>query len=204
MPRRRTATALTALLPLLAGAVLAGAPVAAHAETWTHHDATGDVVTASEPEETIRPDPANRSADIRRVTVSHAAARVRVVVRLRDLQRGDQLSQVLLKMPSGDLAVAQMLRMSGRTELDVSVLSDDPASDPECEDATGSLRPGQDRVVLSVPRQCLGEPRWVRVAALHMAVSGPRDEVVSVDDGFRDDGYRGGRGQALSPRIDVG
>ncbi|WP_170981586.1 hypothetical protein [Nocardioides dongxiaopingii] len=205
---RPTATALaarTALTALLTGAVLASAPTSAHAETWKHRDATGDVVVfdfEDEADEDGTPAPANRTADIRSVSVRHAARAVRAVVRVRDLRRHDQVATVYLRGPGDRFGGVQLTRVAGRTHVDSFVEVE--GTESRCTGARGHLRPGADRFVVVVPTDCLGRPAWVRVAVSYGVVA-PDGLGVALDDGLRDGSRRdGGYGRTgWSPRIDV-
>ncbi|QCW52082.1 hypothetical protein FE634_19705 [Nocardioides dongxiaopingii] len=207
LPRRPTTpttlaalAALPALVALAAGAALASAPTAAHAETWSHRDATGDVVaTGGESAPTAAP--TNRTADLHRVTITHTRGAVRVVARVHELRRTDQLATVQLRAPGLHLVTADLVRIDGGTAVHTHVETQDEVR--ECPSATGRFRLRTDTFVVTVPRACLGRPDWVRAAVGYVTIGGSDvgDEQVALDDGLRD-GFR--LAPRWSPRIHAG
>jgi hypothetical protein len=174
---------LALVLPLL---VLA-AP-AAHAETWSARDARGDAETL-----TFSPDPApcgtstvttspdTTRQDLSGIRVEHGSDDIEVRLRMRDLARRDHGTSwyVHLLTPHGAYVVDVLPAQRG--EPAQPFLSEEPelpeTTDPAvcgytatsvgvpCRHLGVRLDPRSDQVELTVPRSCLGRPRWVRVGA---------------------------------------
>jgi hypothetical protein len=177
---------LRPLLVVLTSAVLAaGAAPAAHADTWAHSDRAKDVIgyrfdSAPAPcgmyVET--PHPEARSQDITRLRVSHGHDMLRLTAEYRDLQgRGPHESTFYVRTPTRlwQLDVTRH-ETHGRTESSLFDAPDYEANPHGCgynSSATGTgpcrglsaeIDTRTDRVDVIVPRSCLHDPRWVRVA----------------------------------------
>lgn len=154
---------------LLAAMTLASAPLAvtgqAHAATWTQQDARGDVLAISQSagseKETVEPAPEDTATDITRFTVNHTARKVALVLRVRDLRHGDTMVSARLVTPRGAYDVLAFrsadLRMFG-----VSAAN---GTDVPCRGKKLRLDTVRDLIRITVPRACLGGPRWVRAGA---------------------------------------
>lgn len=179
MRSRSLAVALAALT------CLAGAP--AYAGTGVQRDPARDVVADGPTPGTVVPDRRQTSADITRLTVRHTERVVALRLDLRDLPPG------VAHDPTW--GVVWQVRAEGRrTPLDLMVLRldrwDDVVLDgrlprrcprrnaPGPFHATVSTR--HDHVGLTIPRACLGNPRWVQVGAA--VVGTGRDDETGVVD----------------------
>lgn len=148
---------------------------AAHAEVWRHHDARQDVVSVVYDDDgaavtTIDPD--NETADITRIVAHHAARRVLVDVFLRDLSLDRYTNvDVRLQTPRGNYLA---LVTQGRYDRGSVMLmrGDDFVS---CSRTAAFYRPRLDKVRVQVPRSCIEDPRWVRVAATFTSFDVPED-----------------------------
>ncbi|MCH1867046.1 hypothetical protein [Nocardioides sp. CFH 31398] len=156
--RRTTAGVLTALL---AGPALALGAVPAHAESVTVDDPTGDVSDnrweASSEHDTV---------DVVHTTLDHQAARIvfRIDVVALAGPRGDPLSaEGRLRLPDGtDRWLTLALDGRGGKTMELEDDADEPVA---CEGMKGAFRRDTDRVVMSLPRSCVGDPEWVRFTA---------------------------------------
>lgn len=110
------------------------------------------------------------TADVRRVMVSHKAHRIRVRMTFDDLRRVDPQVYAVWFHHRGYLAtafvVARPHRWDGRNV--VTEAGDDVVP---CARLRHDLDYARDRLVMSVPRACLGRPPWVRVGMRNFLTS---------------------------------
>lgn len=153
--RSALVVAAAALLPLV--------PSAAHADSYTQVDAVGDVQSSPlSGDVTFTPVPDRTEGDVAYTKVGHRARVIRVKIAFRDLTHAG---------PNG-----QFIRIkSNRLNREVDLLAYPGAWRGK---ATTSKFSGKKvrcnvrhtidyvahKVVVNVPRSCLGNPRWVRVA----------------------------------------
>ncbi len=171
----------------------------AQAHRVVHHDARGDVLRFDVESEASRPAPRDRATDITRTVVDHQSERLAVRAHVRDLGRAGY-----------HLMITEILTSEGRRyELDVdySIQPIGPrvslrrfASGTEitCPGAAWSLRRSTDRVAVSVPTSCLGDPGWIRAGVGLVAAT--RDLATSLADDSRTRGRVGNRHLELGPR----
>jgi hypothetical protein len=218
---RRARLALAAALPLLLAPLTAGA---ADAATWTHRDARGDVrqyetdLTEGTTVDTRAPGAAG--ADITRVRVTHRPRTVAVAVDVRDLKADDNITlSTLLRTPNGPF-VAGLTREPGAFGVVLMAMGKKSAA-ISCAGAAASADARTDRILVEIPRSCLGGPRWVRAGAVLSTSDGPiiggllvtsvgsDDDVpddapetitTRYDDGLR----KAGRAPGFSPKVRVG
>lgn len=176
----------TSVLALTA-ALLALAAAPATAESWHAGDATRDVraydIDLTSTCEDITPKtplPHDRRRDITRLGVDHGADSVVVTVTLRDVGRRDKGTtyDVVLRTRYRLYDVEVYPGDRGKAEADLASLRavrdpDAPecgrvltAHDRECAGLVAELSVTAKAVTLTIPRSCLGEPRWVRVGAV--------------------------------------
>ena len=146
------------LIAALAIAALISTPTAAHAEKHTMDDATGDVLKFTIDSSVGVAAPEYTSVDITRSVVRHSARQVKIKVRIVDIQPGAALP---------DLGVG--IR-TGRTSYSLSLFRDtgyalatERGKAVKCPDKSQSISAEDDLILISVPRACLGSPRWVKV-----------------------------------------
>jgi hypothetical protein len=190
----------------------------AHAETWRGQDASGDVksfqVDLLKPckpptDETALPD--DRRHDLTTLAVAHGADAVSVQLGLRDVVPHDRGTsyELVVRTPDGMYDVQVTTSSSGRTvsSFATAKVTHDPGCayldthQRRCRGFTAKIDPQQDQVAVTVPRTCLGEPRWVRVGAW---VAGFDPDSGSVEDPvvpvtFDAAGSRGGVITVLPP-----
>lgn len=157
----RTALATTAAASLT---VLLGA-TAAHADTVRHSDQRHDVQRVDEDRPGPLPGAAN--PDITRVTIRHGAARVTVRMAAREIDGDTFFSMARIATPSGRYDLAAIYGGGG-----VSYLSHRGDEDVRCAGIVTTRHTGRNVIVMSVPRHCLGTPRWVRVGAAAISAHG--------------------------------
>lgn len=196
-----------------------GAP--AHAESWQGQDPRHDVATVRyDPNpppcgtSTVKQLPKDRKRDIVGLTVGHALDDVRLDLALRQVDDRKRISvtfnlrssakdRVLVlsrNKPDGPLSVL-MYRQPDPEPSDSPCASYSYVIHPlECEIGVAT-DPGSEVITATVPRSCLGDPRWVRVAARVDARRAPYAFDVWGEDQDRPKNPLVG---PLSPRVSVG
>ncbi|MDO9457013.1 hypothetical protein [Nocardioides sp.] len=198
---------------LLTCALLLAVPGSARADTWSGPDPTGDAVTYG-----YDPDPPpcgtetegrSRNGDIRRLAVRHTGDDVTLVLRVVGLGK---LKQIYLSLPlrtnrrSYDVVVDFPGKRPVRASLWTPTTYGEPSEPDECgnvyvgggaqglgcpEIAASFDRP-TGRVTVTLPRSCLGTPRWVQAGASVQGTHG--NDVVVLDHwqrpGTGDDDFR--------------
>jgi hypothetical protein len=178
----RTLAALAVVVPVaLLGAVTAQP---ATADTWRGHDAKGDVrafdfdISSDCEELTPRgPVPQDERRDITGLAVDHGLDTVVVTASLRDVVRRDRQTsyQFVVRTPDRTYEVQVYAGPGGQTGVDLASVRavrdpDFPECSPileshdrTCDTLVADLDPGADTLTATIPRSCLGDPRWVRV-----------------------------------------
>lgn len=168
--KHRVATRL--IVVLLPAVLVLGSSPSAHAERVVTRDAAGDAVgtvytevaqpAGFGPPEDV-PRPRHKAVDITRTVVDHDADRLRVSVDYRRLSRTfshDQYIRVRTSDRSSFLIVAE--RLGGPM---YPLLAGGRNFEPiQCPGIAASVDEASDRIAVTVPTACLGDPRWVRVA----------------------------------------
>lgn len=162
--RRTLATASIAVLAVL--------PLtAAHAESYGHHDAKGDVVAVTL--DSAGKDPAVRDPDIRRVRVTHGSRRLSVLYFFRRLQDNHDTAHgyvVDIRTSKHQLFAVNLLSGAGMGR---GLPSLDTRRGPvTCPGLVRHIDYPHAKVVLRVPRTCLGRPRALRAGVGVVKVSG--------------------------------
>jgi hypothetical protein len=182
---------------LVAASVVLGAGLAtpaAHAESWHHRDARGDVVNQStrdgSPIDTAAP--RDRTADITDLTIRHGSVSIRVDLQLRDL-RAATIEHLVLRLRT-PRATYMAVVTTGGDEPTVSTLLRGVRF-RTC-DMTVSLKPRLDAVTVALPPSCVDHPRWVRLAAYLTVYPAPssRSGPVRRDDAL----INGGDGRSIT------
>jgi hypothetical protein len=207
--KRTLATATLALL-------LAAPTSQAHAATWSKADAVGDATAQSlDPltgEQTYAPS-TDRSADVVRTTIRHQRRAVVLTLRLADVDPTGASSVVtVLQTPVGRFLAAASSSPGSYTFMLMPMSGRGARDGVRCTDARADFDDAADTVTVSVPRACIGRPRWVQVGALATSTdllgaldtAGDPDGAISetVDDALRDGGHA--RRPMMSPKVRVG
>jgi hypothetical protein len=149
-------------------------------------DPAGDVLVSGlgEDHDAVSAAPENTITDILSTTVHHAADHVTIDVDFKDLrprQYLDLTAYVTTDSTGSRLPTqATALTFLGDTSIDIY----DANGSSHCAAATVAVDPETDYVTMSVPRECLGQPRWieveVRAATMRYdeATVGPRGDAV--------------------------
>jgi hypothetical protein len=153
-------------------------PTPAHAGSYVLPDATGDVGSSKDDGPYVRT-PSRAEGDVRSSAVSHARRRVVVTVAYRQLSQTTQITGQIARLRTNrgrvrDVVVyAQPGNWGGRTSME-------KPSGRRVKCRVGmSIDYAADRITVSVPRKCLGRPRWVRVGIGAVTFE---DDVVFADD----------------------
>lgn len=161
-------TAATAVLTLaLAGGFAAGFAGPAVAGTYTHQDPAKDVtLTGPFNVSTV---PANKEADITKVSVTHSATSVRSVTTLRDITKNDLhrfITTLRLKNGSKFKTFQAVLATDdGNPQSDLTLYTG--AGDPvSCPGLSSTVDFQKDVATITVPRSCIGKPAWVKAAVV--------------------------------------
>jgi hypothetical protein len=193
----RSWRALAALTSAAALTVAGMSP--ASAAFWAHNDAVGDVVSYTWTEDSgdsgpVRA-PANTDTDITRFTAKHTARRVVLTMTLRDITAASGVAYYEIR--TGTRRYWAQQRLGTNREQGPAFYFESPVS---CSGVRRSVDRTTERAMVSIPRSCLGRPRWVRVgASADHATDTRTKDTYRFDDALRD----GGRGfeLVLSPRI---
>ncbi|AIY18074.2 hypothetical protein KR76_17190 [Pimelobacter simplex] len=181
----------------MAGTAALAAP--AHAERWTHDDAVGDVVreTMGEPGAELTPAPERTSIDITRVVANHKGRNLTIKVRTRSAMKGVLMSTSTIRTPS-----KRLMLMSSRIPMfgssldlyDINTKRRDPSV--RCPGLKRTFDKSRTVMTTTIPRSCLGNPRWVRFS-VDLATA---DLLADDDYSYQEDGLRDGSGSGFGPR----
>jgi hypothetical protein len=158
----RLLTGSLAALALTAGATAVGTAAAApaRAEAYHHTDPAHDVVDrqSTDATDTI-PAPHQRTVDITRWNAAYRHSAVVSTMHVRDLVRGPWNAIWFLKTPDKD-EYSLVLRHTD-SGIEMGLLHNHQTV--PCTGLAKQARYGKDTLSVSVPRSCLGKPRYVRV-----------------------------------------
>lgn len=181
-------------------ALVAGSAGAAGAGTWSHTDATGDVLAVDpvQNDATTTPAPDRATGDIRKVVIKHTARKVVVRVGMRAWLTGRGWAVVGHIVTPRTRYEVRGIRPSDKGRKFV-VLVHKPGPREKslrCRGLAATENAAGGVLTFTVPRSCLGAPKWVRVNASTYDWDGP--ERTFADDGMDDVGWIK---QVLSPKI---
>ena len=190
--------------PVLAGVVVAATlsvPAGASTSTATSKvsltDATGDVWSIGEGEhEEYRPAADMPTADVVRAEVQHRRGRVVVRMDFTDLRREDPASYTAMIITPEKMRAAFVMtgprRWAGK-----HMLVNGNYGNVRCPGFEHSVDYDADQVVMTLPRTCLGRPRWVRVSMANSMFKGDTEatfqEITDNPHGADADGGTTGR-----------
>jgi hypothetical protein len=174
----------SALVALLSTALLVVVAPDAGAETWAAPDPRADVRAFRydpdhEPCSDVREHRArhDKRHDIRQLAVDNGADTVVLTLSLGHAEKHDRSTTYQLHVRTPRKAYL-IYRIAGDHELLFAEEPDYPSPSQikdcsfvfafvtiGCDGMRGDLSPKTDQLVITIPRVCLGEPTWVRVAA---------------------------------------
>ncbi|GAA1538469.1 hypothetical protein [Nocardioides humi] len=162
MSFRAPVVAMLSSLLLLTGTVALAGP--AHAGGWTYDDEAGDVATTIVTETSISTSvvPEQENGDIVRVVAKHKARKVTIAVRVRTRLTGPFALSSAIRTPGGRflLMSTRIPGMGGTEMMDFKSKSEDPTV--RCRGLKRTLNGDRTVIRISIPRSCLGNPRWFR------------------------------------------
>ncbi len=156
-PFRRTTLAVGLAL---AASLSVGAPSVA--ETQERQDPTQDVVRVTKAYETV---PGDTKTDIRRFKTTYADGKVRMVLDLRRLAATGYQMRFRVTTPTDHWIVGYDVFSPGNPA--VGLYEFNPArltrgGPTPCEGLNHHQVADHERIVISLPRNCIGSPAWVR------------------------------------------
>lgn len=188
----RSSHGATLLVLLAALAGCSGAPPREAVSRSSVPDAENDVVVGGvgKDGQTVAAAPGNTITDIVTTTVDHGAEVVTIDVAFTDLrprQYLDLTAYVTTDSTGSRLPTqATALTYLGDSSIDIYYEGDPPS---RCTDATVVIDHDINTVTMSIPRRCLGEPRWieadVRAATMRYEATGLRRDAVWEDDAYQ-------------------
>jgi hypothetical protein len=191
----------TTLLRGLVAALTATAllvPTAAHAGKSVHRDAVGDVVSMSMEDESeeLTPAPDQKRGDVTRTVANHRAKRVTFKVKMRELPRRASMHGISTRIITKQRSYSLDIFRPGFGK--DAILSTRRGKVIECEGLSHARNDKRRTVSFSVPRSCLGDPRWVRLGAGVFHIS--NGTKAFLDESHRD-GLDRPRNIAVGPKV---
>ena len=165
------------VLLALAGLLVMSSAGVASAQTWTHTDPAGDVLTFSEDGADGVAAPDRRAGDVVRTAIAHGGRNVVVRAAMRAVPRGDWLAYVEIRTPRGAFEVTWVRAFGGRE------FTLERANGRNVRCAGKTFRIIGNALEIVVPRRCLDRPRTIR-AGLGVAVFG-QNGASHADDALR-------------------
>lgn len=160
--RHRHRTVLTSALALVGCLGLAVPAVAATAD---HEDPAGDVTVQAAGRAAARG--AVASTDITSTRVVHGRERLRYRLGVRDTSTREDLQvEALVRTPDATYEVHETSYRDHEFYAVFRVADEDQQAEQVCIEPDVTVRRGQDAVWVSLSRECLGDPRWVRYGAV--------------------------------------
>ena len=183
-----------ALVAATVAAVLA--PSAAQAKSWSHADATGDVFSAPYKSNAFTPAPDRVVGDVIGSSIRHKRRAVVMQLQYRDLELGSEINGhiFVIKTPSMRRVVtlaAASAFPNGRVEVQKPNGKKVSCRVPHRIDYTANT------ATVVVPRSCLGNPKWVKVAMAGASFTG----FTSTSTMWIDDALSTGTSTVYSPRV---
>ena len=157
-------------------------PTEAHAGSYVRPDPASDVSSSTGDGPFVRT-PSRIEGDIRSSGASHMPRRVQVAIGFAQLTQSTELTGHLfqLRTNKGRVRVVTVLagpgHWAGRT-----VMQKPNGRRVRCRFGT-RIDYVTDRVTVSIPRRCLGRPRWVKVGIIAVTIE---DDVFFADDALTD------------------
>lgn len=184
----------------LAVALLLGSAGLASADSWSHTDATGDVLDLALADHDVTGTsavPDRAEGDIHTVAVKHARSQVRIRTLMRALPVGRGWVTVgHIVTPRARYEVRGVFLSEGGRALVLVRKPGRKETATRCAGLRGVFDRSSGLVGMRVPRSCLGNPRWVRVNVSVYDWNG--DASTYADDGMDPVGWEQ---QVLSPKL---
>jgi hypothetical protein len=174
-------------------------PSAAQADTYRHSDVAGDVVSFTGASETPTPAPDRANGDVIASTVKHTRTKVIAQMTYRDLANADGFNGHFFRIKSNKMRRDVTVVTASGIKPQVVVTK------PNGKKATCNVKRSVDyslhTVTVTVPRSCLGNPRWVKVGMASVFMTGVgNDDTQYVDDALLSGGVPS-TGPTYSPKV---
>lgn len=184
-----------AVVFVVLGLVAPGIPGTAAADVLVHRDPAGDVARSPVGSNVYTPAPTQTHGDIVATRVVHARRAIWIQIRFAELtdQGNGNFHLIGIKTPWRSRTIeldALPGHWEGRT-----TMTDAHGRVVAC-DVTHRISYDRNRVMLRVPRTCLGAPRWVRV--------GIRSTVAGATSAYTDDARSTGLASGLESSLAYG
>lgn len=176
---------IAALLTVSLTAGLIGLASPASAEKHEAPDGIGDTVVYGEPDDTK-----TDSADVVKSVVNHSARKMNITVWTVDLRPGLARAGVYAMIRTDGRTYELALRGRDRSGSEFELSTNLRGREVICPGKKKTVSAGRDFIRLSVPRKCLGSPRWIKVG---LGATRYNEPDYLTDDalrpGLRQDGY---------------
>lgn len=181
--------------PLLLGIALAVQPGTARADVLVHRDPVGDVARSPVGSNIYSPVPTQAHGDIVATRVVHARRAIWIQIRFRELtdHSNGNFHLIGIRTPWRSRTI-ELDALPGHWE-GTTTMTDGHGQVVAC-DVTHRISYDRNRVMLRVPRSCLGAPRWVQV--------GIRSTVAGATFAYADDARSNGLPSGLQSSLVLG
>jgi hypothetical protein len=178
---------------------LALTPNAAHAEKLVKRDARGDVLLLDDTQ-TLTPQPAVKGIDVVKSVVKHTRKKVAVKVKMRDLGRlgATEFAELSAVMETDRKPHSAFVFKGGSGPTGFELVRGKKTI--KCRGAKKKFSAAKDVVRMSLPRSCVGNPRWIRVTVAVFATNTDFPNEILVEDGLRQGINRKGT-LRISPKL---
>lgn len=190
-------------LKLLRSAVLMTAalavplvPTAAHADKYTHADGAGDVYSSVGQSGTYTPAPDRVIGDVLSSTIQHKRRNVVMRLQYRDLVNDSEYDAHVYLIHTSKMNRVVNLYASNLVPGGRAVMTKPNGKRVSCHIGR-KIDYDLNTATVVVPRSCLGEPRWVKVAMGGVMFTGAG----ATDTTWLDDALSAGTSGVFSPRV---
>jgi hypothetical protein len=182
-----------------AAAAMALVPVAAQANTYRHGDAAGDVVSGTSATSPA-PQPDRANGDIVSSTIKHQRSKVIMRMTFRDLANTEAFNSYVFSIRSNRLDRDVVVVSASGIPAQVVVTKPGSKKSLKCK-VKRRVDSALHTVTVKVPRSCLGNPSWVKVAMVSDFLTGfANSDTQFVDDALVSGGIHSS-GPEYSPKI---
>jgi hypothetical protein len=159
----------------LVSALIVSVAAPAVADSTTLTDPQGDVYLSQDgPPSGYEPAGSVVNTDLLRTKVKHGKSAVRLALRYQRLARNRSAFisyDAELRVPGGDIFHGLVVVDPSLSSAYVNVTDEDYVTDEDCTTGRVRVRPDVDRVLVRIPRSCLGDPAWVRFGGTALSIA---------------------------------
>lgn len=175
-------------------------PTSAFANRYTHTDATGDVLSAPATSSDIptTKEQARTNGDVSWSTVAHKRHRVVMKMQFRDIAWNDETNAYLFVIKTRSMKRFVTVVAADGIRGGKAIMTKPSGKHVSCR-MSRTIDYTANTVTLSVPRSCIGKPRWVRVGMASVFFTG----IHSGDTEYVDDANSAtlGSNPVLGPKV---